>query len=133
MSAEERAKVVKLLKESQADTLRALETLSDEQLHFKPAPERWSVIEVAEHIYLAEGLLFGAMERALAAAPNPNWAEKTKGKTQLLEDVLAGRKGKASAPESIVPSAKMTRQELITKFKEARAKTLAFKIGRAHV
>ena len=126
VSTEERAKVIKLLKDSQAETLAALEKLSDEQLKFKPAPERWSVSEVAEHILLAEGLLFGAVQRAIATAPNPDWEAKTKGKTEFLEDVLAGRKGKAQAPESIVPSGKLTRQELITKFKEARAKTMKF-------
>ncbi|MBS1788140.1 MAG: DinB family protein [Acidobacteria bacterium] len=126
VSTEERAKVIKLLKDSQAETLAALEKLSDEQLKFKPAPERWSVIEVAEHILLAEGLLFGAVQRAIATAPNPDWEAKTKGKTEFLEDVLAGRKGKAQAPESIVPSGKLTRQELITKFREARAKTMKF-------
>lgn len=126
VSTEERAKVIKLLKESHVETLAALEKLSDEQLKFKPAPERWSVIEVAEHIMMAEGLLFGAVQRAVATAPNPDWEAKTKGKTELLEDVLAGRKGKASAPESIVPSGKISRQDLIAKLKEGRAKTMKF-------
>lgn len=126
ISAEERAKVIKLLKESQAETMEALEKLSDEQLKFKSAPERWSVLEVAEHILLAEGRIFGAVQAALAAKPNPDWETKTKGKTELLEDVLGGRKGKAQAPESIVPSGKLTREEIIKKYKEARAKTLKF-------
>ncbi|HMV47346.1 MAG TPA: DinB family protein [Blastocatellia bacterium] len=126
ITAEERAKVIKLLKESQAETLAALEKLSDEQLKFKSAPEKWSVLEVGEHILLAESRIFGAVGAALAAKPNPDWEAKTKGKTELLEDVLGGRKGKAQAPESIVPSGKLTREEIITKFKEARAKTLKF-------
>jgi hypothetical protein len=126
ISAEERAKVIKLLKESQAETLEALEKLSDAQLKFKPAPERWSVLECAEHIMLAEGLLFGTLQRAVATQPNPDWESKTKGKTEFLEDVLAGRKGKAQAPESIVPSGKLSRGQVIQKFKEARAITLKF-------
>lgn len=126
ITAEERAKVIKLLKESQAETLEALEKLGDEQLKFKSAPEKWSVLEVAEHIMMAEGLLFNAVQGAVAAKPNPEWESKTKGKTEFLEDVLAGRKGKAQAPESIVPSGKLTREEVIKKFKEVRAKTLKF-------
>jgi len=126
ITAEERAKVIKLLKESQAETLEALEKLSDEQLKFKAAPEKWSVLEVAEHILLAEGLLFGAVQRAAASTPNPDWETKTKGKTELLERVLPDRSGKAQAPESIVPTGKLARAELIAKFKEARAKTLKF-------
>ncbi|MGH9799770.1 MAG: DinB family protein [Blastocatellia bacterium] len=126
ITAEERAKVIKLLKETQAETLAALETLSDEQLKFKSAPERWSVIEVAEHILLAEGRLFGGVQGALASKPNPDWETKTKSKTELLEKVLPDRSGKAQAPESIVPTGKLSRKELIEKFKEARAKTLKF-------
>jgi len=126
ISAEERAKVIKLLKESQAETLEALEKLSDAQLKFKPAPDRWSVLECAEHIMLSEGLLFAGVQRVVATKPNPDWEAKTKGKTEFLEDVLAGRKGKAQAPESIVPSGKLSRDQLIKKFKEARAITLKF-------
>ncbi|MEK7833299.1 MAG: DinB family protein, partial [Acidobacteriota bacterium] len=126
LTSEERAKAIKWMKDSQAETLAALEKLSDEQLKFKPAPDKWSILEVAEHIMMAEGLLFGAVQGAVAAKPNPDWEAKTKGKAELLEDVLAGRKGKASAPESIVPSGKLTRQEVIAKFKEARARTLKF-------
>jgi DinB superfamily len=126
MTTEERAKAIKLLKESQEETLEALEKLSDEQLKFKAAPEKWSILEVAEHILLGEGLLFGAVEKALDSQPNPEWETKTKGKTEFLEKAIVNRQTKAQAPESIVPSGKLSRAELIAKFKEARAKTLKF-------
>jgi DinB superfamily len=126
MTTEERAKVIKLLKDSQQETLEALEKLSDDQLKFKAAPEKWSILEVAEHITLAEGLLFGAVERALANQPNPEWETKTKGKTEFIEKAMVSRERRVQAPESIVPSGKLSRTELIAKFKEARAKTLKF-------
>jgi DinB superfamily len=126
MTAEDRAKVVKLLNDSHKQTLDLMEGLSEAQLKFKPAPEKWSVLEVAEHIYLAEGLLFGNVQRALAAKENPEWETKTKGKTEFLERVMVSRDRKATAPESVVPSGKMTRDELIAKLKESRAKTLKF-------
>jgi len=44
MTAEDRAKVVKLLKDSHKQTLDLMEGLSEEQLRFKPAPEKWSVL-----------------------------------------------------------------------------------------
>ncbi len=126
LTQEERAKAIQWMKDSHAETLAALESLTDAQLKFKPAPERWSVLEVAEHIALTEGQLFAAMEKALNAPVNPEWEAKTKGKTQFLEDVLAGRKGKASAPENIVPSGKLSRDEVVAKLKEGRAKSLKF-------
>ncbi|MCI0336953.1 MAG: DinB family protein [Acidobacteria bacterium] len=126
MTAEERAKTIKWLKDSQQETLDALEKLSDEQLKFKPAPDRWSVIEVAEHILLAEGLLFARVQAALASETNSEWETKTKGKSEFIEKVMVNRQGRAQAPENIVPTGKLSRTELIAKFKEARAKTYKF-------
>ncbi|MBX3278719.1 MAG: DinB family protein [Acidobacteria bacterium] len=126
MTTEERAKLVKYLHDSQKQLLDAISGLSEAQWKFKPAPERWSVGEVAEHIYLAESLLFAQAEAAIAAKPNPEWAEKTKGKTELLERVMVQRVGRAQAPESIVPTGKLSRDELIAKFRDARANTLKF-------
>jgi hypothetical protein len=126
MSAEERAKVIKLLNESHKQTLDLIEGLSEAQLKFKSAPEKWSALEVAEHIFMAEGLLFGAVEKALAEKQNPEWETKTKGKTEFLERVMVSRDRKATAPESIVPSGKLTRDEVIAKLKESRAKSLKF-------
>ncbi len=126
MTAEDRAKVIKLLNDSNKQTLDLIEGLNEEQLKFKPAPEKWSVLEVAEHISMAEGLLFGAVEGALAARQNPEWETKTKGKTEFLEKVMVSRDRKATAPENIVPTGKLTRDEVIAKLKESRAKTLKF-------
>ena len=126
MSADERAKVKKYLAESEAELMKAIEKLSEAQWKFKPAPEKWSVGEVAEHIVLAEGLLFAMVEKSVADKPNPEWETKTKGKTELLERILVNRTGKAQAPEQIVPSGKLSRDEVIAKFKEVRARTNKF-------
>jgi hypothetical protein len=128
MSAEDRAKVIKLLNDSHKQTLDLLDGLTEEQLKFKPAPEKWSVLEVAEHISMAEGALFSSVQRALAANPNPDWETKTKGKTEFLERVMVSRDRKATAPESIVPTGKLSRDQVLTKLNEARAKTLNFAI-----
>lgn len=126
MTAEDRAKAIKLLNDSHKQTLDLMEGLSEEQLKFKSAPEKWSVLEVAEHISMAEGLLFGAVEKALAEKQNPEWGTKTEGKTEFLERAIVSRDRKAAAPESIVPSGKMTRDEVVAKLKESRAKVLKF-------
>lgn len=126
MTAEERAKTLTWLRDSQKQTLDAVEGLSDEQWNFKPAPGKWSVGEVVEHIYLAEGLIFKQVEAAMAAPFNPNWKEKTKGKSEFIERVMVNRTGKAQAPEQIVPVGKLTRSELMEKLKSARAATIKF-------
>lgn len=126
MTDEDRAKALKWMDESYAQTIAAVEKLSDAQWSFKSAPEKWSVAECVEHIMMAEGLLFGQVEKALAAPVRDDWVEKTKGKTDFIERVMVKRQGKAQAPESIVPSGKLGRAELMVKLKEARAKTRKF-------
>lgn len=126
LTKEERAKAVKMLKDSEERTIDALEKLTDEQLKFKPAPNKWSVLEVAEHISLAEDEIFGGVKGAIAAGVNPDWEAKTKGKSAFLEKALLDRSHKVQAPEKLVPQGKMSREEVIAKLKEVRGKTIRF-------
>lgn len=127
LTPDERAKAVKMLHDSQNELLSYIEKLSDEQWNFRPALFKWTVGETAEHIALSEGLLYGAMERALAAPVNPDWETKTAGKEAILDNLLAARKGRAQAPEPIQPlKRKMSRVEIMTMLKDGRAKSLKF-------
>ncbi len=126
MTPQEKAQLIQYLKDSQKEFLAAVSNLSDEQWRWKPAPERWSVGECAEHIMLAEGLLYAKMEEALKNPPSADWEAKTGPKTAILLQVMAPRLGKAKAPEDIVPSGTMPRQEIMSRFAEARGRTLNF-------
>jgi len=126
MTAEERTKVIHWLEESRKEFLASIDGVTAEQWKWKPAPERWSVGETAEHIVLAEAMLFGNVEKAMASPPNPAWEEKTKGKTEFIERVMAPRLGKATAPEPIVPSGKLTQAEVREKFLAKRAEIEMF-------
>ena len=123
----ERAKAIRMLHESQNELLSYIEKLSDAQWNFRPHPFKWTVGETAEHIALAEGLLFSAMERAIAAPINPDWETKSAGKDAILDNLLAARRGRAQAPEPIQPlRRKMARADIMTLLKESRAKSLKF-------
>lgn len=124
-TAKERAHLIKLLQDSQKEYLSYVENVSEAQWNWKPGQDRWSIGETAEHILLAEGRLFGGMERALAAPPNPDWEKSTAGGAKLLERVLLDRSHKAVSPESIRPQG-LSKAEVIRRFKEARAKTIEF-------
>lgn len=127
ITSEERAKAIKMLHDSQNELLSYIEKLSDAQWNFRPSPFKWTVGETAEHIALAEGLLFGAMERAIAAPVNPDWETKSAGKEAKLDNLLAARVGKAQAPEPIQPlKRKMSRADIMTLLKDGRAKSLKF-------
>lgn len=119
-TTEERTKVLNWLEESRKEFLAAIDGVSEEQWKWKPAPERWSVGETAEHIVLAEALLFASVQKAVSSPVNPNWEEETKGKTEFIERVMAPRLGKAKAPEPIVPSGKLTQAEVRERFEKQR-------------
>jgi len=126
MTAEERTKVINWLEESHQEFLASIDGATEEQWKWKPAPERWSVGETAEHIVLAEAALFANVQKAIASPPNPAWEEKTKGKTEFLERVMAPRLGKATAPDPIVPTGKLTQAQVRETFEKQRVEIVKF-------
>ncbi|MFN0120828.1 MAG: DinB family protein [Blastocatellia bacterium] len=125
-NAEARAKAAKLLNDSMAETIKAIEGLSEAQWNFRAAPEKWSVAQVAEHIMMSEPFLFGFVENIAKMPFDAEWESKTGGKTEALEKGMVDRSKPAKAPEPLTPTGKLAKAEVIAKFKEARAKTLAF-------
>lgn len=126
LSAAERAKLLSLLNDSRDQLYQSIEGLTPAQWTWQPAPERWSVGLVVEHIMRSEVLLFKKAEEALNSQPNPDWEKKTTGKTEFLEKIMPTRQGRAQAPFEIRPEGKMSREEVLAKFKELRAKSIAF-------
>jgi uncharacterized damage-inducible protein DinB len=124
MTKAERAEIIELLNKSEKEFLQAVEGLSERQWSFKPGPDRWSVAECAEHIVLAEALLFETATKSLTAADD-KW-EETLRKTDVLRRALPNRSTKVDAPAAIKPRQAMTRQQLLARFKEQRARTLAY-------
>jgi hypothetical protein len=126
MTPEERAKVIRLLDESEQQYLDAISNLTEAQWTYKPSPFKWSAGQVAEHIMITESALFSFLERALAGKPDPDWESKTAKKDEFLERVLPSRARKAQAPHEVQPTGKLSRDEVIRRYKEARARTRDF-------
>lgn len=129
LSQEERDKAVAELEGSKKAFLDATKGLSETQWNFKPAPERWSVRECAEHIALSEGFIFGVItQRIMAAPPNPEKKAAAVGKDDKIVAMLQDRSHKATAPEPIDPSKNppMTGDEAVKHFVENRAKTIDY-------
>lgn len=126
MTTEDRTKVLHWLEESHQEFLASIDGVSEEQWKWKPAPERWSVGETAEHIVLAEALLFENVKKAMSSPANPAWEEETKGKTEFIVQVMAPRLGKAQAPEPIVPRNGLTLTQVKERFEQQRAEIVKF-------
>jgi hypothetical protein len=125
MTRDERAELVDLLHKSEQEFLQAVDGLSDQQWSFKAGPDRWSIGEVAEHIVLAEAMLFGGVTKTLTGPVDEQW-EATLRKTEILRRALPNRTTKVDAPGEIKPTGGMTRAQLMARFKEQRAHSIAF-------
>lgn len=126
LTVKERADLIQYLQDARKEFIDSVSNLSDQQWRWKPAPERWSVGECAEHIVLSEEMLFAKAQEALHNPPDPDWDAKTGPKTAILLSVMAQRKGKATAPEEIAPAGKMSRAEIMRKYSAQRAATIKF-------
>jgi len=125
MTRAERAELIDLLNRSQKEFLDAVESVSDAQWTFKAGLDRWSIGEVAEHLVLAEAGLFATATKSLAASADGQWTA-TLSKTDLLKRALPNRTTKVDAPQEIRPRGDMTRAQVMARFREQRARTLAF-------
>ena len=122
MTAEEREAALKLFQNTQDNFLKSIAGLSEQQWKFKPAPDRWSVAEVAEHITASETTIMGLIQHPLMQSPAaPEKRELVKGKDQLILEKVPDRSHKAQAPEMLRPTGRWATEADLTKaFEDAR-------------
>jgi hypothetical protein len=120
----ERDRAMSYLHSSRKLFLDATDHLTPAQWSFKPAPERWSIAEVAEHLALTEDYLFGFVQKL---AQGPAEDKKTTATDADVLKKMTDRSVKAQAPEPLKPAKKFaTPQEAIAHFKVSRDKTVEY-------
>jgi DinB superfamily len=103
LSNKERKFAVSLMKETKEDAIKSARGLSEAQLNFKAAPEKWSVKECMFHIAGAEKLLWTMFEGAMKAPANPEKRSEIKVTDEQFVKMVEDRTTKAQAPEPIQP------------------------------
>jgi hypothetical protein len=127
LAPEERAKAIQYLEQTRADVLKATRGLSEAQWNFKPAPDRWSVAEVTEHIAAAEDFLMDMIRDKVMKAPARSEAEDVKALDELVRQKIPDRTSKAQAPEPLRPNNRFgSPKGSLKHFKESRAGTIEF-------
>jgi hypothetical protein len=126
LTPEERAHVIRLLRDSQEEFLELISGLTGEQWIWRAAQGRWSVAQIAEHLVLGERSMLAKIAEALASPPSPGWEEQDARMTKFLGRVLTDRSQKATAPAPLDPHHHWTREQTIARYKTGRAKTLQF-------
>lgn len=128
LTKEERERGMSELHATRKLFLDATARLSEAQWNFKPAPEVWSVAEVAEHIAVSEDMIFGLVTEKIMKTPaEPDKRAEGKGKDEMILEKVVDRSQKVQAPEALRPTHRWaTQQALIDHFKESRDRTIAY-------
>lgn len=128
LSQAERDHAVAELESSRKAFLEATNGLSEAQWNFKPAPDRWSVAECAEHIGVTEAFILNLItEQALKGPAEPEKRAQVQGKDTSMMAMAVDRSAKFKAPESIQPTRRWATSGEITKnVLENRARTIQF-------
>jgi uncharacterized damage-inducible protein DinB len=127
LTPQEREFALQQFQTSRDNFLKSIAGLSQKQWTFKPAPDRWSVAEVAEHITVAESTIFGVVQRAMQSPAAPEKRDQVKGKEQILLQRMPDRSHKAQAPEILRPTGRWaTEADLVKAFEDARASNMQY-------
>lgn len=126
MTAAERETVLRNLAESRERLLRAVHGLSREQLHYRPAPGRWTVAENVEHLTFVEGRVLLLIEKCLSEGPNSTKRSVFEGKEKEMVEDIAGRITRFQAPEYIQPTGRWPDEQLVKEFEATRQRTRVF-------
>lgn len=124
----DRQLLVAQLRDSAASFLDSFRGTTPDQFHFKPAADRWSIAETAEHVIVAETgsgkLLRGKLVREPAA---PEVLAATEGADVRIDARLRQRDRVFPAPEFVLPTGRwQTAREMVAIFEESRNATIDF-------
>jgi len=123
MTPAEREHATKYLEKTRERYLHTARSLSREQLHYKPAPDRWSVAEALEHIIIVERRVLGMIEKTVQQAPN---ASKSTFEDEFLVRRVATRADRFKGPDVLMPTGQWPVHELQEEFEAVRRRSFEF-------
>src|SRR6267154_5533714 len=123
----EKDKALQYLESTKKNVLEATKGLSEAQWNFKPAPDRWSVAQVMEHIAAAEDFIRDLVKEKVMMAPAGEAGRDVKKTDEGVLAMVPDRTNKLQAPEPLVPTNRFGSPEGSVKhFMESRATTEDF-------
>src|SRR5580692_10541662 len=104
MTDAERKLAVDRLHTSRDKFMSVIDGVSAAQATFKPTPEQWSILELAEHIAISDKSLRGLIRRALEAPAQPELMGQVQANDyRYHREFRPHPKGVNKAPESMCP------------------------------
>src|SRR5882672_6831008 len=103
ITKKERKSADHLLKDTETGVFAAVAGLSEAQLKFKPAPDKWSVEECLKHIAISEKLIRGMIDGALKQPANPEKKTEIKVTDEQIIKNLEDRSTKIQTIDPMKP------------------------------
>jgi hypothetical protein len=128
ISKEERKKAIDFLKETKKGVWDATQGLSEAQLKFKSAPDKWSVEDCMKHIAVTEQMLWSMVADGLKNAATPEKRADVKMTDDQVIKVLEDRSNKVKtyAPMEPVNTPYKTLAEAWESFNKDRDKLIEY-------
>lgn len=129
-SQEDRETLLARLDETRREVVVSTESVTHKQSTWTDDSNRWTILQVLEHIALTEDYLFGLLEKSLADAKPIDANQKLpdpSAQDAAIVKMLSDRSQKAKAPEEAKPRDKYrNRDEAMLAFTKSREKTATF-------
>ena len=127
LTNEERKAAADYLTETRDYFTAHVKGLSNAQLDFKAAPDKWSIRQCMEHIALSESFLFSLIDNSVKQPANPEKKSEIKFTEDRLKTALLDRSMKGKAPEPLQPTGKFNNgEEAVNSFLTERNKHIDY-------
>ena len=103
LTDKERKDAIELLSKTEQGVFDALLGMSDAQLNFKAAPDRWSIAECVKHIAVTEQMLWQMADAALKQAANPEKRTAIKASDEQVVQMVESRTQKFKTMPAMEP------------------------------
>jgi hypothetical protein len=128
ITEQERKTAVDILQQTGQGVIDAVAGLNDAQLNFKPAPDRWSVLECVKHIAISEQGLWQMTNNAVQQAANPEKRSEIKATDEQVVQMIESRAKKVKTVPPMEPqnTPYKSLDEALESFKTNRAKLVEY-------
>lgn len=103
VSDAERKNAADLLLQTEAGVFNAITGLSEAQLNFKPAPDKWSVLDCVKHIAVTEAGLWQMTNGSIQAPANPEKRVDVKSTDEQVVAMIESRERKVKTAPPMEP------------------------------
>jgi hypothetical protein len=125
LTQSERDQLLAQLEKSSKTFLASLDGVSEGQWNYKPAADRWSIAECAEHVVTADQMMFVFASQQLVKMPAPDKTERRS--DDAVTASAKDRSKKVKTAEFLEPKGRYhSRAEVIAAFQESRAKVVEY-------